>query len=302
MGGKGKGKGKGKAPPAKGKGKGKGSGKAEPSVMDVPIGTELTALWDGEWYKAKVLEVSKKKGQVKVRYNGYTATDDTWLGPDQLRSKFLKEGGKPAPAPGSEMPAVGAKCQAQIEPGGKFEKAEIVAVKPKAAAPVKVRLEVWLPMLALKGIQKAVAKAAPAATPEVTIGMEVTAQFSDGKYYKATIVKKRKGNAKPYKVHYTGHADGDDRWVSLEEIRSKALKGKGAAKGESTPEPKGKGKGKGKGKEMPEKGKGKGKGKGKMEPEPPSKGKGKGKGKDTGKGKGKGKGSKGKGKGKGKGK
>jgi len=61
-------------------------------------------------------------------------------------------------------------------------------------------------------------------------------------------VKLRKG-AKPAQVTYIGHDSSSDRWVGMDEIRSKALK-EAAASAEAAAAPaKGKGKGKGKGKE-----------------------------------------------------
>mmetsp|Transcript_47209 Transcript_47209/g.110387 ORF Transcript_47209/g.110387 Transcript_47209/m.110387 type:complete len:663 (-) Transcript_47209:71-2059(-) len=61
-------------------------------------GMELQALAvDGSLYKAEVVRVDLKnhpKAPVKVRYVGYTAASDEWLGPDRLRSKLLKPGAK----------------------------------------------------------------------------------------------------------------------------------------------------------------------------------------------------------------
>mmetsp|Transcript_55819 Transcript_55819/g.120128 ORF Transcript_55819/g.120128 Transcript_55819/m.120128 type:complete len:457 (+) Transcript_55819:93-1463(+) len=60
-------------------------------------GMKVQAESDGKYYAAEVLEVSKAKNKakapVKVRWVGYTAESDEWLGADRLRSKVLVKGG-----------------------------------------------------------------------------------------------------------------------------------------------------------------------------------------------------------------
>merc|ERR1719336_438706 len=79
---------------------------------------------------------------------------------------------------------------------------------------------------------------APAQAPLyelLPVGSELTAMFSDGAYYKATVVQVRK-KAPEIKVNYNGYDSSCDAWVGVEEIRSKALKGMG--KGGAPAEPK----------------------------------------------------------------
>merc|ERR1719277_380574 len=201
MGAKGKGKdaemkGKGKG---KGKGAGKGKGKAAlpapgPAGLDLPIGTKLTAQFsDGEWYKATVVQVRKKAPEVKVNYNGYDASFDAWLGFDQLRSKLLPKGSGKGTKESSGLPPVGSTCQAQYAPDSNYFPAEIIEVstaKARAKAPIKVKMEMWLPPVALKAIKAPgpevaapKAKAAPKDEAGLAIGMELTALFEeDGKW------------------------------------------------------------------------------------------------------------------------
>lgn len=315
----------------------KGVEESEASVQNLPVGTELTAQHDdGYWYKASVVQVDRRSQYVKVHFLGYDQ-GDVWVGIDQLRSKLLKGSGKgsnwsaraaPDAKAADELPVVGAGCQVDVGEG-KYHPAHVIAISAaRAAAPVKVAVELWVRQDQLRAVQKNVAPAATApakaagkgagsgaTSAGVPVGTALTAQGSDGKWYKATVVATRAGKT-PLKVHFMGWDDYTDEWKSLEEVRSKLLsrpaadeeklgtgKGDGAGKG-------GKG-GKGrKGKDVeadesygysaegwsaPAKGKGKSKGKGKNRDAgndsneesyypAPSKGKSKGKGKGKGKG------------------
>jgi len=90
-----------------------------------------------------------------------------------------------------------------------------------------------------KGKGKGKGKEAPAAAlgDLLPVGSELTAMFSDGAYYKATVVQVRK-KAPEIKVNYNGYDSSCDAWVGTDEIRSKALKGmgKGGAKAAAAPE------------------------------------------------------------------
>jgi len=88
----------------KGRGKGGGKGKGQAAEKEVEMdysgletGMKVQAEAEGTYYAAEVLQVSFKKPKtpVKVRFVGYTAASDEWLGADRLRSKALvpKEGG-----------------------------------------------------------------------------------------------------------------------------------------------------------------------------------------------------------------
>eukprot|EP00405_Crypthecodinium_cohnii_P009536 CAMPEP_0206443506 /NCGR_PEP_ID=MMETSP0324_2-20121206/14403_1 /ASSEMBLY_ACC=CAM_ASM_000836 /TAXON_ID=2866 /ORGANISM="Crypthecodinium cohnii, Strain Seligo" /LENGTH=352 /DNA_ID=CAMNT_0053911443 /DNA_START=65 /DNA_END=1123 /DNA_ORIENTATION=- len=338
MKGKGGGKGKGKS----GKGKSSGEAPAGKSLFDIlPVETPVTALYaDGEWYKAKVVQLRKKEPEVKVRFEGYESLGDYWLGPHMIKSKLLKgypNAGTgmhpPAAAPKKSaaktvsLPEVGSTCSVDIGLS-QYQTGVVSKVDTKKEAPIKVTLDVWVLPSQLKKVTPPKASApadkskpAPKGKAKdegpIPIGTQLTALGMDGVWYKAEVTGLRKNNVAPVKVRYAGCDESMDAWVALEGLRSKLLKGKkslddipaeepkkakgkGKGKGKGKEEEESKGKGKGKGKES----KGKGKGKGKMEDEKPPMRKGKGKGKEEeepkGKGKGKGKG-KSKGKGKGKG-
>eukprot|EP00932_Pfiesteria_piscicida_P004230 SRR837773.14130.p1 GENE.SRR837773.14130~~SRR837773.14130.p1 ORF type:complete len:565 (-),score=107.20 SRR837773.14130:4-1698(-) len=80
---------------------------------------------DGKSYCAEVLQVSKAKSReqapVKVRYLGYTADDDEWVGFSQVQSKALKAAGARATAVTSGTPASIPKQ----EKSGPVDKADI---------------------------------------------------------------------------------------------------------------------------------------------------------------------------------
>jgi|Transcript_87878 hypothetical protein len=89
------------AAPAKAKGAAKGAAapkaKETAKVYDysgLEKGMKLQAETGGTFYAAEVLTVStakaKAKAPVKVRFVGYTAASDVWVGGDKLRSKALK--------------------------------------------------------------------------------------------------------------------------------------------------------------------------------------------------------------------
>merc|ERR1719230_1507595 len=60
----------------------------------------------------------------------------------------------------------------------------------------------------------------------ITKGMKLTAAFGDG-FFAAEVVEvstaKKRAKA-PIKVHYNGYGAEEDAWVSLDQIKSKALK------------------------------------------------------------------------------
>mmetsp|Transcript_32612 Transcript_32612/g.79690 ORF Transcript_32612/g.79690 Transcript_32612/m.79690 type:complete len:315 (-) Transcript_32612:704-1648(-) len=233
--------------------------------MSLPKGTELTAQFsDGNWYKAEVVATRKGAKPIKVHFSGYSEADDSWCTLDQLRSKLLNKGtdksgkdAKAAPkkaaapkAAAGQLPPVGTELTAQFT-DGEWYKAKVVAVsksEKKAKKPVKVHFlgydeseDTWVGIDGLRskllkkedpaGKAKAKTKAQPkakagAAAPAgtVPVGTELTAQFTDGEWYKAQVTKVRKG-PKPVRVHYLGYGDDEDQWVSLDQLRSKLLKG-----------------------------------------------------------------------------
>jgi len=86
-------------------------------VERLEVGSKLHAKhWDGEFYPAEVLAVSESKKRAKapvqVRFVGYGAEEDAWLGLDGLKSKKL-----PAAAKEEKPAAKGkAKAKAKAEP------------------------------------------------------------------------------------------------------------------------------------------------------------------------------------------
>eukprot|EP00418_Pyrodinium_bahamense_P030303 CAMPEP_0179133704 /NCGR_PEP_ID=MMETSP0796-20121207/63591_1 /TAXON_ID=73915 /ORGANISM="Pyrodinium bahamense, Strain pbaha01" /LENGTH=136 /DNA_ID=CAMNT_0020832671 /DNA_START=69 /DNA_END=476 /DNA_ORIENTATION=- len=122
------------------------------------VGMRLHAIFtDGQYYPAEVVQVStgqrRARAPVKVRYIGYDASQDAWLGLESLRSKALP------PAPGAKaatrsrrraaaMPLAadpsllspGMRLQARAEDGIWYA-AQVLAVSTnprRTAAPVKV--------------------------------------------------------------------------------------------------------------------------------------------------------------------
>jgi len=63
---------------------------AKPDYSGLEAGMKLQAESDGKFYSAEVITVNVKKAKpVKVRFIGYTAESDEWVGADRLRSKAL---------------------------------------------------------------------------------------------------------------------------------------------------------------------------------------------------------------------
>jgi len=67
---------------------------APPDYSKLEVGTKLQASADGVFYAAEVVSVSdskkRAKAPVKVRYLGYAADYDEWVGADRLKSKALR--------------------------------------------------------------------------------------------------------------------------------------------------------------------------------------------------------------------
>lgn len=226
-------------------------------------GMRVQAMYADVWYAADVVAVSKAKNKakapIKVHYAGQDAATDEWVSVDRVRSKALKavaaKGEKGAPpakaakgAGGAHGLEKGMKLQAMF--GEVFYAAEVVEVstaKKREKAPVKVHYngydaseDQWLSFDKLKSKALKAAqdkKAAPAkagkgeaGAPDVSglqKGMRVQAMFGET-WYAAEVVEvsdaKRRAKA-PVKVHYEGHDATEDEWVSVDRVRSKALKG-----------------------------------------------------------------------------
>merc|ERR1712194_668170 len=76
-----------------------------------------------------------------------------------------------------------------------------------------------------KGSGEATASTSPFAA--LTAGTALTAQFSDGNWYKASVVHVRK-KAPQVKVNFDGYPPETDAWLGLDQLRSKLLKGDSA--------------------------------------------------------------------------
>lgn len=48
------------------------------------VGNVVEVLWNGAWYKAKILEI--KDGKYKITYDGYGSSWDEFVGPDRIRA------------------------------------------------------------------------------------------------------------------------------------------------------------------------------------------------------------------------
>lgn len=103
-----------KAPPAK------APVKKDYSALEA--GRKLEAEYDGYWYQAEVVDVSKSqrraKAPVKVKFIGYGDDMNEWLGADRLRSKYIKDLKEPKK---EQAKKDGAKADSKDKPkdGGK---------------------------------------------------------------------------------------------------------------------------------------------------------------------------------------
>ena len=109
---------------------------------------KVQVLWEGEWYKAEIIEAKTTKNgkpMVKVHYEGYAADWDESLGMDRLKSKHLtnassdREGSPLSPQVLQARLPVGSRIRAEFD--GKFYAAEVLQVsasKKRASAPIKV--------------------------------------------------------------------------------------------------------------------------------------------------------------------
>jgi len=72
--------------------KSKGKAPLKADYSGIEKGMKLQCLFEGTYYSAEVVTVSKKRvdDPVKVRFVGYTAASDEWVGADSIRSKALK--------------------------------------------------------------------------------------------------------------------------------------------------------------------------------------------------------------------
>jgi ribosomal protein L10 len=99
-------------------------------------GTRLQAqAWDGVWYAAEVVTVSKAKNRakapVKVTFVGYAKDMDEWVGADKIRSKSLPKAKAKAKTAKKEVDLTvlpkGARIQAMASDGVWYA-AEVVTV------------------------------------------------------------------------------------------------------------------------------------------------------------------------------
>lgn len=138
----------------------------------------------------------------------------------------------------------GLRLQARY--GDSFFLAEVVAVSKsakRAKAPVKVHYcgyesseDAWVALSDIKSkalpagaTAKAKAKPKAKATPKVDLsvlekGTMLQAMASDGKWYKAEVVRVGGRGGKKVKVNFVGYTAASDEWVGAEALRSKALK------------------------------------------------------------------------------
>mmetsp|Transcript_74154 Transcript_74154/g.143518 ORF Transcript_74154/g.143518 Transcript_74154/m.143518 type:complete len:326 (+) Transcript_74154:55-1032(+) len=75
--------------------------KNQPNYAALSKGTQLQVEYDGTYYLAEVVTVSKDpkraKAPLKVHYTGWDKTSDEWVGADRVRSKALRETSAPTP-------------------------------------------------------------------------------------------------------------------------------------------------------------------------------------------------------------
>merc|ERR1711957_473294 len=121
----------------------------KPRAVDaLEVGMKLNAWCYDDFYPATVKVISQKKQRteapVQVRFEGYGAADDAWLGVEGLKSKRLpKEKDAPKEKAKKDMDFSGLEkgMRVQAEADGKWYGAEVVTVsqgKSGSKAPVKV--------------------------------------------------------------------------------------------------------------------------------------------------------------------
>jgi len=172
------------------------SGKADYSGLEV--GARLQADFEGVYYAADVLEVSKSskrsKAPVKVRYSGYGAEMDAWLGAEHLRSKAIKaaKAEPPKQKKGEERPPLRGHSKEEKwetdphQKPAKEAKPDYAALKP---------------------------------------GMRLRADYA-GTLYPAEVleVTELKKYAKaPVRVRYEGFGSNEDAWLGADKLKCKAL-------------------------------------------------------------------------------
>jgi fructose-bisphosphate aldolase class I len=88
------------------------------------------------------------------------------------------------------------------------------------------------------------------------VGMRLHATYTDGEFYPATVAavsESKKRSKAPVRVHYTGYGDEEDRWLSLDKLKSKKLRDAGVTPPSGdTGKAKAKAKAKGKAKAAPQ--------------------------------------------------
>ena len=207
-----------------------------PDYSAFEVGLQVGVVAGGKVYLATVLQMSSdgtsRASPVRVRYNGYTADHDEWVGAERLRSKALNliEPSMPRASPNPELsPSTQGNnvlhvgmivCNSDSLVCG--EVLEVSSAAERAKAPVKVRQSTtkthsaWFPVEKLR-------------LPDYSglcVGMHVTV-LSDGTPYLCTVleISGRRGRSKqPVRVNYSGYTSKDDEWVGPDRLRSKHVK------------------------------------------------------------------------------
>lgn len=148
------------------------------------VGDKALVSWSGGWYAATVLEVGE--GTYKIRYDGWSADWDEWVGPARMR---LPDGGSVAAPPTAPAPSSG-------------------KVAPRRPAPQPVPTPAPAPAPA----PAPQPDPAPAVSSDIyRVGDRAWVAWTGGRYL-ATVIEVGPGGQ--YKIRYDGYDSRWDEWVT----------------------------------------------------------------------------------------
>lgn len=166
-----------------------------PAAADFSPRDRVEVLWGGDWWPATVL---RTRGDLaRIRYEGYDASDDEWVGPRRIRARRV------ARVPRSSVEA---------ESGGVFYPVRVLATRmciEVARAGADPATRAWIDprhiALAADGTRLA--------APRLGEAVLVT---EDGDTWLAEIVSVEPACAR---VHYVGYGSESDEWVPPRRLR-----------------------------------------------------------------------------------
>ncbi len=232
-----------------------------PAAADFAPRARVEVLWGGDWWPATVL---RTRGELaRIRYEGYDASDDEWVGPRRIRARRvapLRRSSVEAESGGAFYPVrvlatrlciqvrrdgVEPATEAWIDPRHARRAADrgrVVAPRAGDGVEVAVDGEVWLAEIV--SVEPACARVhylgygadddewVPPQRLRRTDAIRVARAGDgvevayEGEWYPAQILETRRGRVR---VHYIGYGDDSDEWVSLRRLRAPRRAGAPAA-------------------------------------------------------------------------